>query len=282
MKKLALALTTVVIIFSFLLAGCEGGISQEVYDGVVAQLTRAKEEVAKLQDEAKEFQDEAQTWQEEKEAIAAEIEEAQAKVAQLEAQVSGLKEQFELVGATPSETAEKIVRYYHETHVYSTYDYFVCSDMASEVWNMLKAQGIDALIVVGNKDTAILDILESNHAWVLAEVAPGEYLALETTAGRVVQKSENPLYYRGWSFKSPRELKSHNELVREYNLRIGIHNDIVDEANAVLDEYNQATKQATADKLEAIYEKLVELVEAQEAELNEIASEIDGLATELR
>ncbi len=279
MKRLALALITVVILVSFLLVGCEGGIPQELYQGVVDQLTKAKAQIANLQDEAKEFQDEAQKWQEEKEAFAEEIKDAQEKVAQLEAQFSGLKEQFELVGATPAETAEKIVRYYHDTHVYSTYDLFVCSDMASEIWNMLKAQGINAVIVVGNKDVAISNILESNHAWVLTEVAPGEKLALETTAGRVVQESENPLYYRGWSFDSPRELKSHNELVREYNLRVGIHNDIVGEANAVLDEYNQATNQTTADKLEAIYKKLTELVKAQEAGMNDIKAELDSLAT---
>jgi len=286
MKKLTLVIITVVILVSFLLVGCGGGISQELYEGVVDQLTKAKEQVAKLQDEAKEFQDEAkafqeeaQTWQKEKEDFAAEIKEAQAKVTQLEAQFSGLKEQYELVGATPAETAEKIVRYYHETHVYSAYDLFVCSDMASEVWNMLKAQGIDAVIMVGNKDKIITDILQSNHAWVLADVAPGEKLALETTAGQVVQKSENALYYRGWSFKSPRELKSHNELVREYNLRVGIHNEIVNEANDVLDEYNQATNQTTADKLEAVYEKLTELVKAQEAEMEEVKAEINSLAT---
>ncbi len=189
--------------------------------------------------------------------------------------------QYEIVGETPAETAENIVRYYHETHVYSTYDLFVCSDMASEVWNMLKAQGIKAVMVVGNKDTAIGDIVQSNHAWVLAEVAPGEYLALETTSGFVVPKSENVLYYRGWSFANPRELKRYNQLFREYNVRVDIHNDIVDEDKEVVDEYNRASNQSTADKLEAVHKKLIKLIEAQEAEMDNIKSEIDGLATEL-
>jgi predicted nuclease with TOPRIM domain len=278
-RKAALVATTLVILVSFLLAGCQSGISQEQYDAIAAQLNKAKEQLTEVQDEA-------QDYLAEKEAIVDEVEAAQEKVAELQGQVnalkesvSGLAEQYELVGATKAETAEKIVRYYHETHVYSTYDLFVCGDMASEVWNMLKAQGIDAVIVVGNKDTAISNILESNHAWVLAEVAPGENLALETTAGQVIPRSKNPLYYRGWSFNSPGELKKHNALVREYNVRVGIHNDIVDEANKVINEYNQATSQNTADKLEAVYQKLTELIEAQEAEMTDIKAELDSLAT---
>jgi Skp family chaperone for outer membrane proteins len=279
MKKLALVLTTAIILLTFLLAGCQSGIPQEQYDGIAAQLIQAKEEIAQLQDETRSLQDEAQEMQAEKEAAAAGLEAAQARVAELQAQLSGLQEQYELEGATPAETVEKIVRYYHETHVYSTYDLFVCSDMASEVWNMLKAQGIDAVIMVGNKDTAISDILQSNHAWVVAEVASGEELALETTGGYVVPESENPLYYRGWSFDSPRELKRHNELVREYNVRVEIHNDIVTEDSEVVDEYNQATNQSTADKLKAVHDKLVELIEKQEAEMNDIEAELDSLAT---
>src|SRR4030042_2066684 len=86
----------------------------------------------------------------------------------------------------PAETAQKIVSYYRETHVYSSYDLFVCSDMAAEVWNMLKAAGIDSIIAVGRIDASIGDILDSNHAWVLAEVGSGQFLALETTGGFAV------------------------------------------------------------------------------------------------
>jgi len=273
-KKAALVLTAVAVLLSFLLAGCQSGIPQELYDQLGAQLNTAKEQLAAVQDE---FQD----IQAEKEAVADEFEAAQAEVAELEGQIDELLEQYELVGATKAETAENIVRNYHETHVYSMTDLFVCSDMASEVWNMLKAQDIDAIIVVGNKDAVITDILQSNHAWVLAEVAPGEYLALETTAGYAVPKGQNPRYYYGWYFDSPSELKSNNKLVREYNVRIDIHNDIVAESHEVLDEYNQATNQTTADKLEAVYNKLIELIEAQEAELDKIKSDIDELASVL-
>jgi len=279
-KKVLLALITAVFLLSFLLAGCGGGgIAQEVYDRATAQLEDAQEKITEAQTKFTEVQDKLNDLEAQGAAAAAELKTAQAKVAELQAQVSGLKEQYELVGATPAETAEKIVRNYYETHEYSTTDLFVCSDMAAEVWNMLKAQGIKAVMVVGNKDAAIGDIIQSNHAWVLAEVAPGEQLALETTGGFAVPKSENPLYYRGWSFDSPRELKSYNQLFREYNVRVGIHNEIVDEVNEVRDEHNQATNQSTADKLEAVHNKLIELMEAQEAEMNSIKAEINSLAT---
>lgn len=274
-RKVLLALTTAVFLLSFVLVGCQSGISLEQYEGVAAQLVEAKEQVANLQDEKQELQAE-------KQAVEAELQAAQVKISELQGQVGGLKAQYELVGATKAETAAKIVKYYHGTHVYSTYDLYVCSDMASDVWNMLKAQGIEAIIAVGDIEKAIGDIVESNHAWVLAEVAPGQYLALATTGGHVVQQSENALYYRGWSFASPKELKMYNQLIREYNIRVVIRNQINGEANEVAEEHNQATSQTTADKLKAVYDKLIELRGQQEAELNNILVQINGLAAELR
>jgi hypothetical protein len=117
---------------------------------------------------------------------------------------------------------------------------------------------------------------------VLAEVGPGEYLALETTSGRVVPRSENELYYRGWTFKNPTALKDNNNLVREYNVRVAVHNDIVAEAQQVAKAHNAATNQATADKLKAVYDKLSEILDDQQAELMRIEGEINGLATRLQ
>ena len=274
-KRILLVLITAVLLLSVTLAGCQaGGIAQEVYDQVAAQLTDAQAKLSKVQNDLTKLQSE-------KSAVDAELQKAQAKITELQGQMGGLKEQATLTGATPAETAAKIVKNYIETHVYSTIDYFICSDMASEVWNMLKAQGIKAVIIVGNKDKAISNILQSDHAWVLAEVNPGEYLALETTGGYVVPKSKNALYYRGWSFDSPVALKSHNELVREYNTRVGIRNQIAAEDNKVIEEHNKATDPATAERLEAVHNKLVELLKQQEAALNNVMSEINKLATPL-
>ena len=271
-RKVLLSLVTAVLLLSLVLVGCQsGGIAQDVYDKVAAQLADAQAKITEAQNKLNELQAS-------KDAAEKEL---KTRIAELEAQLAGLQGQLSesgLVGATKAETAEKIVKYYHDTHEYSTTDLFICSDMSSEVWNMLKAQGISARIVVGNVHNAISDILQSDHAWVLAEVAPGKYLALETTGGRVVPESENPLYYKGWYFNSPADLKRHNQLVREYNVRVGIRNQINTEANEVVDEHNKATNQTTADKLKAVYDKLVELRDTQETELNNIMAEINSLA----
>jgi outer membrane murein-binding lipoprotein Lpp len=278
MRKLLLILITAVFLLSIVLVGCQKGVAQELYDRLGEQLNEAKLQLSEANNEVTNLQNEVKELQAQKDAAEAELKAAQDRIVELQGQIGGIEDQYNLVGATPAETAEKIVKYYHETHVYSSYDLFVCSDMASEVWNMLKAQGINALIVVGNKDTAISNILDSNHAWVWAEVSPGEYLALETTGGFVVTGSENALYYRGWSFESPADLKNYNQLVREYNIRVVIRNQIAAEDREVVEEHNQATNPTTADKLKAVHEKLMELIEAQEDEIKDIGDRINSLA----
>jgi outer membrane murein-binding lipoprotein Lpp/predicted Fe-Mo cluster-binding NifX family protein len=274
-KKILLALIIAVLLLSFILTGCQtAGITQAQYDQLAAQLKDSQAKITEAQNDLTKLQSE-------KSAVDAQLKDALATINSLKGQVGGLKEQATLTGATPAETAAKIVKNYIETLVYSTIDYFICSDMASEVWNMLKAQGIKAVIVVGNKDTAISNILQSDHAWVLAEVGPGEHLALEATGGYVVTKSDNRLYYRGWSFDSPTSLKSHNELVREYNTRVSIIMDIQNEAKLVADEHDRSTDPVTADKLLAVYNKLVEVRDKMDAELKNIKAELEGLANPL-
>jgi hypothetical protein len=257
------------------MSGCQSsGISQALYDQANAQLADSQAKLAKAQSDLTKAQAD-------KSAVDTQLKDAQSQIVSLQNQVNTLKAQATLTGATPAETAEKIVKSYHETHVYSAYDLFVCSDMASEVWNMLKAQNISAVIVVGNKDALISDILQSNHAWVLATVAPGTTLALETTGGRIVKKSENPLYYVGWTFNSPADLKSHNDMVKEYNTRVGFRNQINNEANKALVLHNNAATPAEADKYQTLYNKLTELRTAQETELTNIMAKIKKLNTPL-
>jgi hypothetical protein len=233
----------------------------------MSQLTAAQTDLATLQTS--------------KDAVDDQLADARAEIASLEAQLSALQAQYDLTGVTPAETAQKIVSYYHETHVYSSYDLFVCSDMAAEVWNMLKAAGIESIVVVGRIDTSVSNILDSNHAWVLAEVASGQYLALETTGGYTVAESEKPLYYRGWSFDSPADLKSYNDLVQEYNTRVGFRNLLANETNDAASLYNSSSG-AEADKWFALYTKLKELKDDQETILNDLMAQINNLAAVLQ
>lgn len=117
-------------------------------------------------------------------------------------------------------TVKKIVEDYHATHTYSKPDMFVCGDMASDVWNMVITKGINAKIQVGNVDKDVSKIQDATHAWVLAEVSPNEWIALECTAGYLVCPFSdtcpvnNPLYYSGWSFASPKDFKDYLEKSR--------------------------------------------------------------------
>ena len=80
---------------------------------------------------------------------------------------------------------------------------------------MIKTKGINAQIKIGDIQNAITDIRKSTHAWVIAEVSPGGWIAVESTGGYLVCKYElreycaitNPLYYTGVSLKTPRNLK---------------------------------------------------------------------------
>jgi len=219
----------------------------------------------------------------------------------------------ELIEKTPGETAVDIIEQYHETHVYSEYEFFVCSDMALDVWNMLKAQGIDALIQIGNVETGAENITEADHAWVLAEVSPGHYLALETTGGYTVWEKDNPLYYQGWSFDNPREYKRFVELRQEYNIRVTMIEQLTAKAQETYEEYEKeydyyqelvseydrryaghSVSQLSLDKAmthrdkidaqlaivkekEGRYNELTELISEQQHELENIVSEMRGL-----
>lgn len=273
-KKIVILLLAVIMLLSIVLVGCEGGIAQELYDQVMAQLNQAKEQLEKAQQEKQEIQDT-------KEQVESAYNKAEEKIGELEALINNLRSQYEPTNETLAQKAERIVKNYHDTHVYSKTDLFICSDMSAEVWNTLKAQGITSVIVVGDKDGAVSDIIYCDHAWVLADVDSGQKLALETTGGYAVSQADNPFYYRGWTFSDPRNLKDYNRLVREYNVRVSIRNQINDEANEVAALHNASTNQTEADKWQAVYDKLVELREEQEAELIQIKAQIDSLATAL-
>jgi CheY-like chemotaxis protein len=110
----------------------------------------------------------------------------------------------------------EIAREYHDTHTYlgvetgQSSDIYVCLDMAKDVWNMIKTRGINAVLEVGNIDRNITTVQDVNHAWVLAEVAPMEWLAVETTGGFIVTKDENPRYYSGMQFDTPADMRDYS------------------------------------------------------------------------
>ena len=273
-NKILLPVIIILLAIFIPLSGCQstGGISAEEYNDIVSQLNDATLQISRLQTENAGMESDMGLAEEDLEA-------ASATIAELQVQISGMAGQYELVGDTTVETVTNIIEYYHDTHAYSKTDLFVCSDMAAEVWSMLKAQGIDARIVVGDIDIQIIDIMFSTHAWILAEVDDGQFLALETTGGYVVYENDNDLYYRGWYFNSPADMKSYNELVKEYNVRVSIINQVIAEDQAVVEAHNASTNPSEAAKLKAVHDTLTKLINAQEADLLAIEAEINGLAT---
>jgi len=238
-----------------------------------------------------------------------ELSDSQGKVDDLMQQIKEVVAESELVGKTDADTARNVVEQYHETHTYSMTDLFVCADMAMDVWNMLQAQGIDAVIKIGDVEKAVLEMQDANHAWVVAEVGPGELLALETTNGQAVARSENPLYYAGWAFDSPAEYKKFEELKYEHNIRVDEYNSMIEEAEDVyqsyqaafseyqelVDEFNSTyggmvseeslplydemnNQRAAKAELEGRYNQLQELITEQQQELEKIVPQMESLA----
>ena len=143
---------------------------------------------------------------------------------------------------------EKIVQDYHETHTYSLVDLFVCTDTS---------------------------LSKLNHAWVLAETDPFEWIALETTGGYLVYGNStnqtdvqrNALYYYGWCFDNPSEFKKFITLRDDYF-------KTCDEANRLVDEFNKnyAGKIMTFDTSE-----FEGRVNAKREECEAITNQLNGL-----
>jgi hypothetical protein len=133
-------------------------------------------------------------------------------------------------------TLADIVSGYHRTHTYLTNDagnsIYVCGDMACDVWNMVVSKGITAKIAVGNIKEDITSVAQANHAWVLAEISDGEWLALETTGGYVVRFDGNKRYFFGCRFSTAKEYRDFEQLKRQYN-------DALLKGRAAEDGYNK-------------------------------------------
>ncbi|MCE5244327.1 MAG: hypothetical protein LLF99_14150 [Desulfobacteraceae bacterium] len=112
-----------------------------------------------------------------------------------------------------------IVHNYRVQHTYMSNEFFVCVDMAMDVWNLLATSGIRSRIVVGNVQADIAEgntvrryLSTLNHAWVVAEVSPTAWIPLEITGGCVVEPSmlNYRLYNKGIAFENPKECKEFN------------------------------------------------------------------------
>ncbi len=133
---------------------------------------------------------------------------------------------------------EELVAAYYQTHEYSSEDLFVCTDMALDLWDQLKAKGIPAYIVIGCLDKRFPSDEEFDHAWVVAEPVSGKYVALDATSGEANLTNER--YYHGYYFDNPKSLKEYTDLIDDYQNQADVVNRMVDRYNQRHREYSAA------------------------------------------
>ena len=161
---------------------------------------------------------------------------------------------------------KEIAEDYYKTHTYSKYDLFVCSDMAIDVWNLIKSKGINAKIYVGNTNKDNCKGLEDiNHAWVVAETTPFKWLAVETTTGEII--FDNKRYYLGYSFNSPKEFKKFIDLRKDY---VKICNEAIELGNEFNTNYANKTLNYEGYELKGKTEQKIN-------ECKEIINQLQGL-----
>lgn len=135
------------------------------------------------------------------------------------------------------EKCEEIAQNYYETHTYVDGDIFDCDNMAMDVWNLIESQGINAQIAVGNVDMSDESLEDMNHAWVLAEVAPQSWVAIECTGGYVTYDEE---YYSGWFFDNPKNYQSFLDLYNDWQYQYQDYENYRDYYNELVEIYNNA------------------------------------------
>ena len=179
----------------------------------------------------------------------------------------------QLFSKTKTEMSEDIVRNYSQEHFYieNVYD---CDNMACDVWDILQSQNISARIAVNSINMTD----ENKHAWVLAEVNPGEYLALETTGGYVVTQSENASYYHGWYFDNPGEMRKFMDLKLEYSIINDFSVTIENEMYNVEMSLNSTSTQNEKDKWIHLFNQLDQIKRSQIEQIADINNQISQLA----
>lgn len=133
--------------------------------------------------------------------------------------------------------SEEIVKKYHETHAKNGSEMLECGDMACDVWEILENEGIHAKIMIGRINRDVANISEADHAWVVAEISPNTWLALDPTEG---QSATNPLYYSGWHFLTPTDFRTYEQLLAQFNAQSSKYGTERLKYQRMVEEYNNA------------------------------------------
>jgi hypothetical protein len=178
-------------------------------------------------------------------------------------------------------TLSNIVSRYHKTHAYLTNvntgaPIYVCLDMACDVWDMLKAKGINAKIYAGNLDKDITSAAQANHAWVIAETFDREWIALEATGGYVVTRDNNKRYYSGWGFGTPAEVREFERLRRQRDEALLKWREAEADYNNVVVLYNNADESGQTS-LSGPLSQRAGVLKARASDFKQVDSELGAI-----
>lgn len=87
------------------------------------------------------------------------------------------------------QTAKDVNTAYFEWHTYIAGE-TDCNDMAVDIWDMLKRQGIISLIATGNLKLDNETFVQCDHAWLVILNSSGKAFALEPTNGQLYFKGD--------------------------------------------------------------------------------------------
>jgi len=145
---------------------------------------------------------------------------------------------------------------YFKTHTYSQSDLFSCVDYSIDLWNQFRTAGFNAKLAIGNLEKNNATVEDINHAWVLVEISPFNYVAVETTRGMIFTKDQAPEYFSNTlQFHTPGALKKYLELRQNYfdelnKLNYGQSTSIcqiyqlkIKQYNDAVESYNQGTSE---------------------------------------
>ena len=134
---------------------------------------------------------------------------------------------------------EQVASDYYATHTYTENDVFDCDNMAQDVWNILETKGINSEIQIGNVDlVGNLELKDCNHAWVMAEISPNSWLAIECTGGYAV--FDNDRYYTGFSFDNPKNYRRFLDLYTNWEYQYQDYENYRLYYNELVEIYNDA------------------------------------------
>jgi TPR repeat protein len=134
------------------------------------------------------------------------------------------------------EVCAEVVKKFASSHKYIPGS-FVCVDFAAGVRYELMERGINAKVRVGDMNREVGAIEQADHAWVMAEVTPGTWLAIEPQR-EIIYREKNASYYQGWDFDDNNSVLDHNRLVHDLYEAKKRYQDAIKERDEIAAQYN--------------------------------------------